>query len=326
MNNRKIVVIAPVKNEEWILEEFLTAASRFADHIVIGDHASNDSSVAIAKQFEKVVVFSTNQIGFSERERRNELLIRAREFGEGNCILSLDADELLTPNFVSPANLDKLRGLPVGTRIRLPFFNLRPDLRTYWEVPQAPIGFIDDGSMHEHNEAVHFPRVPPGKGSQIFEIEGEGLLHLQYLDWRRMESKHRWYQAWERVNFSKKPPLLITRRYSHMHAIPKKRLKTVNEEWLTQHEELGIDFRKLAMPRENYWWDEETIQLVEQRGLEHFEYLDLAPLFCQKQISLKNRMYWWYIIKTTPITGRRKYSLLRLAVRLIDIPASYYWR
>jgi glycosyltransferase involved in cell wall biosynthesis len=86
-----------VKNEEWILPSFLAAVSEYADHIILGDHFSTDRSVEIAKAFDKVSVVNSTESDFSEATRRNQLLSCAREFGQENVILSIDADERVTP-------------------------------------------------------------------------------------------------------------------------------------------------------------------------------------------------------------------------------------
>jgi glycosyltransferase involved in cell wall biosynthesis len=325
LDERKIVVITPIRNEEWIIREFLLAASVFADHIVIGDHLSMDRSIEIALEFPKVTVFKSETTGFSERERRNELLIEARKFGDQNVILSLDADELLSPNFVAEDHIKHLRQLKPGTRIRIPFFNIKPGLVFYWRVPQDPIGFIDDGSMHEHSSDIHFPRIPFVASKPIYELENSGLLHLQFIDWRRMESKHRWYRAWERVNFPDKPALEIARRYSHMYAVPRRNLVRTSDTWYSYYAELGIDIENLTRPQEKYWWDSETVALVDKYGEGLFRWVDLRPL---KPISYKTRRdwaFWTYLKFTTPLTGLGKYSLIRISVRILDFALRKCW-
>jgi glycosyltransferase involved in cell wall biosynthesis len=324
-HDRKIVVIAPIRNEQWILTEFLKATSTFADLIVIGDHNSTDESRSIARAFPKVVLFESKMEKFSERERRNELLIEARKHALESVILSLDADEFITPNFITNDNLTLLRQLTPGTRIRLPFFNVRPDLTSYWVVPQDPIGFVDDGSMHEHGENIHFPRIPERIDAPIFQLDNAGLLHLQFIDWSRMESKHRWYRAWERVNFPRKHPLSIARRYSHMYAVPKNKIRQLPKTWLDHYEDLGVKFGDLSKRKESYWWDSETIKLIEIHGAEKFRYVDLAPLSPRIIDSRRAPIFWNYLRVTTPWTGKGKYSPLRLLVRLVDEVIKYLW-
>jgi glycosyltransferase involved in cell wall biosynthesis len=324
-NKPDIIVVTPIKNESWILDDFLRVTSSFADRIIVGDHFSTDRSIEIAQQYPKVVLFRTSQRAFSERERRNELLKEARKFGDNNVIISLDADEFLSPNFLSQANLDTLRSLPIGTRIKLPFFNVRPDLKKYWVVPQDPIGFVDDGSFHEHAKVIHFPRIPLDSARQIFELEGSGIIHLQYIDWARMESKHRWYRAWERVNFPQKSALDIQRRYSHMYSVPNKKLLRLPVDVLDFFEGLGVDFQSLQSDKGHYWWDDEVLQLIAKHGKSVFRYIDLEPLQTRAEVSLGDKLYWRYLSSTSKAYGLGKFSPFRLFVRVADIALRRFW-
>jgi hypothetical protein len=38
MSDATVICIVPVKNEAWILGNFLTCAQKWADHIIVADH------------------------------------------------------------------------------------------------------------------------------------------------------------------------------------------------------------------------------------------------------------------------------------------------
>ena len=326
MNRKKVIVITPIRNEEWIIDSFLSVASSYADHIIIGDHHSTDRSVEIAKKYEKVVVFKSSMESFSERERRNELLTQARKFGEGNVIISLDADEFLSPDFVTDNHISLLKSLDVGTRISLPFFNIRPGFEKYWVVPQDPIGFVDDGTDHTHNLKIHFPRVPLGNHAAVYKATGSGIIHLQYVDWHRMESKHLWYRVLERITFPKKSALDIARRYSHMYAVPDSKLLDAPSSWWTYLEGLGGNLSALASRRQSYWWDSETLSLVSKHGPEKFKYIDLSPVLEDWRPTLKEKIFHNYVRMTTQWTGLHLLSPLRLTIRSLDLLVKWFWR
>ena len=42
----KIIVVTPIKNEDWILDRFLSVTSQFADLIIIADQNSTDKSMS----------------------------------------------------------------------------------------------------------------------------------------------------------------------------------------------------------------------------------------------------------------------------------------
>jgi hypothetical protein len=296
MADRKIIVITPVRSEE------------------------------ISRTYPKVHYFKSGMEAFSERERRNELLGEARKLGRGNVIISLDADELLSPDFISKSHLETLRNLGQGTRIGLPFFNLRPGCQHYWTVPQDPIGFVDDGALHEHNLEIHFQRVPGAVGSPIYRKEGAGILHLQYIDWARMESKHLWYRVLERVTFPKKSALEIERRYNHMYAIPATKLLHSPEMWNRYFAKIGIDLEGLGAPRGSYWWDEETRKLVENHHRGAFKYIDLRPIYPDSIPSKDEERFWAFVRRTTALTGLTRLDPRRISLLLLDLVLRRFWR
>jgi glycosyltransferase involved in cell wall biosynthesis len=267
--NRKVIVISPVKNESWIIEEFITAASEFADHIILGDHGSTDNTVELASKHDKVRIIKSHQSGFEEAARRNELITEARSIGAGNVILAIDADELIDPRFLTAGGIDELRNLPIGTRIFFPHFNITPDGKSYWKSPVGATGFIDDGSLHPESQRIHFPRIPnPPKKvgpSRNYRHAFGGLIHLQYLNWDRVLAKTRWYKAWESVNHPGKSTLQIHRRYSHIDRVQTRKALSNPKEWGLFFSYLGIP-NAIERSRVNpkTWWDQELQFLLPQ--------------------------------------------------------------
>ena len=80
---RKIVVVTPVKNEEWLLERFLAVTSRFADHIIVADQQSTDASRSICARFPKVHLVSNDSLAYDEAHRQKLLLTEARRLSPG---------------------------------------------------------------------------------------------------------------------------------------------------------------------------------------------------------------------------------------------------
>jgi glycosyltransferase involved in cell wall biosynthesis len=315
---RKIVVICPVKNESWILSTFLDSVSKFADHIIIGDHFSTDDSREIAASFPKVHLLRASKEDFSEADRRNELLVAARLFGDNNLIISLDADELLTPNFWNPKNLEVLKSKPVGTRFSLSHLNVLPGWKKYWAVPMAPIAFIDDGDLHDTGLKIHFPRIPNNSSERVINLPDCGIIHLQYVDWGRMESKHAWYRVWERINFPKKSQLEIFRRYSHMYFVPEWRLRPVPQSWLEEFRKTDIDVTKIGASKSIYWWDEVVEKLISDHPRTDFSLLRMADGDEETRLSPLELSFRKYIKRTSLLA---KYSWIlpvRLLLRVID--------
>jgi glycosyltransferase involved in cell wall biosynthesis len=275
--NRKLIVICPVRNEDWILNQFCAAASEYADHIIIADHLSQDRSIEIAQSFPKVTLVRSENRDFSEAVRRNQLLAKAREFGPENVILSIDADEFLDPRFVSGGGIDILKGLKVGTRFFFPGINLKPALQLFWRARIGAVGFVDDGSNHDETKLIHFSRIPIIQRSETFKHPDAGLLHLQYADWNRMASKTNWYRVWERINYPEKSSLMIRRRYNHMNVVPSFLLTPSPEEWGAFFGKLDIDSAIAASKAsESYWWDPITLEMIQRHASLDFGNLGLS--------------------------------------------------
>lgn len=321
---RKIIVITPVKNESWILPHFIEAASIYADQIIISDHMSTDNSVEIAKKYPKVTVIYSTHEKYAEAERRNELLIAARKFGENNLVLAIDADEFLSPTLFSKERLQELKSQKIGTRFFVPLWNIKPGYKQYWNPGMTPVGFIDDGAIHDENNKIHFPRIPQNPALPSVNLDSDALLHLQFIQWDRMESKHRWYKVWETINFPNKSPIDIFRRYDHMNILPESSFRDFPTKWLAEFERHGVDLRELETSPKNFWWDEEVMVLIAQHGLARFRYLDLTNLpkspdfklnLIQKFQADCFRAYLWL---TKPIHQRSHFWPLRLGLRAVD--------
>ena len=322
------MVICPVKDESWVLDEFLTAASLFADHIVVLDHNSTDNSREIAASFPKVDLIEYSKDDFDENARRRLLLDRARQFGEGNVIFALDADEFLTLELLTDSIQEIIHSAPEGTRFRVPLANLRPGFEQFWTERMDPIGLVDDGSTFDHDAKIHFPRLPVRKQSKIVDLPKLFLMHLQYVDWNRMLSKRRWYMVWELINYPKKSPLRIIRRYSHMNVIHSSQDSPIPVNWLTDYKARGIDLRELSISSSRYRWDSVVREWVTGDQVKNWhlllsaeerEKLGLRTNFDQdNQIFRQSR----YLNLTSRIYEWRRFFLWRVVLRLLDELAS----
>ncbi|MGM0440265.1 MAG: glycosyltransferase family 2 protein [Chlamydiota bacterium] len=80
-------------NSQKHLKEVLGAVQQF-DQVIILDSGSNDNTLSIAEQFPNVDIHSTNLPGFGPKHNQASALAR------NDWILSLDSDEVLTPDLV----------------------------------------------------------------------------------------------------------------------------------------------------------------------------------------------------------------------------------
>ena len=283
----KIYCLTPIKNEAWILNNFLSAASIWADKIIIADQLSTDDSIGIAKSFKKVHIIDNRDLHFSEDTRQRLLINEARKNAEDKILIALDADEFLTPNFFSESILDKLRKAPKGTIIKAKYVNICPDLKHYWELDwYSIIGVVDDGVSQHNGKKIHSPRLPVGQSEKEIILEGVKVMHFEYVDWERMKSKHRWYQCWEKLNNPKKNPIQIYRQYHHMYLIKKYKYKVIPDEWMNKYKEAGIDLTNFIKEK-IYWWDFEVVNLFHKYGINKFLECDVFDLLDKKLIIEK---------------------------------------
>ena len=270
-----LICLTPVRNESWILDRFLRCASTWADHIIVADQHSDDGSRAIARSYDEVTLIDNDHPGYDEQARQKLLIDAARNLPvEGTRILmALDADEILTANWMDSPEWDRLLAAPPGTVLRFQWANVTPSIKEGW-VPEKkiPFGFVDDGSPHEGYK-IHSPRVPVPEGAPSLVFEDIHVLHYQYANWPRMKSKQRWYQCYERLEHPEKRPVTIYRQYHHMDAA-REAAEPFPDAWFAGYEACGIDMTTIP-EQEHYYWDREVLQLLEQHSTEPFRKLDI---------------------------------------------------
>ena len=271
MNNEevKIICLTPVKNESWILDNFLRCTSSWADKIIIADQNSSDNSREIAAKFPKVILIKNNGKDYNEAERKTILLNEARKIPGEKILIALDADEFFTAESPNKEEWEKIKKLKKGTVIKFDWLNILPEQGIYWPVPnKTAFGFVDDGSVFTGLE-IHSDRVPMLKNSPVFFPEKIKVMHFQYAEWKRMESKHYWYQCWEKINHPQRNPIDVYRQYHHMNMVRKNQYQKILASWFLDYEKQGVNLKKINKEKE-YWWDREIAELLKKYGAKFF--------------------------------------------------------
>ncbi|MEO0644776.1 MAG: glycosyltransferase family 2 protein [Cyanobacteria bacterium J06650_10] len=276
MLSPKVICITPIKNEAWILERFLKCSSIWADHIIIADQNSTDDSREIARKFPKVILIENNSDDFNEPERQKLLIEEARKIKGDRILIALDADECLTGNFQSSPEWNTVITATPGTVINFQWINLLSDMEHCWiPAEDRAFGFIDDGISEHIGRAIHSQRVPIPAQAPTLLLKQIKVLHYQYTDWTRMQSKHRWYQMWENINYPGKSSISIYRRYNHMYPASQKNLFRVRGHWLKSYIRAGIDMTSTSISSASYWWDKEAICLLEKYTPKYFRTINI---------------------------------------------------
>ena len=275
MNDEKaqVICLTPTKNEEWIIERFVKAASLWADIIIIADQMSTDKTVEIAKQYSKVQIVMNESETFNENERQKLLINEARKIPGKKLLLALDADEFLTANFHGSSEWKEMLHADEGTVFSMEWPFIKDDFEHYWEVADSYRKFavMDDGSEHG-GSAMHSVRIPFSLDANNVFIKEIKVMHFQYTDWKRMESKHLWYQCYEHVMNPKKSYFEIYRMYHHMYV--KQAYKEIPHEWFEYYEDNQVGLK--VIPYETtYWWDKEVEKYIEDYSADYFKYIDI---------------------------------------------------
>lgn len=342
-----IICLTPVKNEAWILDRFIQCASLWADHIIIADQMSDDGSREIVLKYPKVELIDNHSTTFNESGRQQLLLDAARKIetaGRRRLMISIDADECLSANFFYSKEWNDILSAPIGTVIRSNVINLHPDKKHGWlSGSNNPIGFIDDGKSNIKTEiSIHVDNVPVPDKAPTINCKELVILHYQYLDWARMQAKHRWYQCFERIIYTQRHPIDIFRIYHHMYSINKNRFIMLAPYLFENYERNGIDMLSIKFDT-IFWWDKNVNEYFEKYGRRYFALLSIWQFPPPPQVGFKYRalnnsaekypikilmndphdprkgyekLLHYYLFKTQPL--RTKPFFLRIPIRLID--------
>jgi hypothetical protein len=317
----KLVGIMPCRNEDWILGLSLRAALLWCDEVVVGLHACTDDSAAIAFEAMKehagrVHVFEFPDGTWREMAHRQFLLSIARNQNATH-IAMVDADEVLTGNLLSvPVYIRALidQHCTPGTVLQLPWLALPRTLDRYitsgvWGPgQQVSMVFKDQPEAHWalHGGRDFHHRNPMGIGRAFrapLKPEQGGLMHLQFLDERRLRAKQLLYKLTEMIRWP--APCQLEGRYCATqgdlaHELNRMYGRAVYEsdpakcetapvplEWWAPYAHL---MRHLSFPRtpegggmmgawyrgqEIPWQETECRRLIAEHGREKFAGLDL---------------------------------------------------
>lgn len=324
LKNRPLIVLTPVRNEEWRIRGFLNECLSWADHVILSDQNSTDNTAEIASSYERVSVIRNDSEVFNELVNRRMLLSECRR-RFGDCIVfSLDADECLTSEILNHEVKRSLQHLKPGTGIQISHANLTDGM--YWEVALDPIAFVDDGRIPDVEEGIHFPRT-------CFRSFPEGIvrlpvlaLHLQYLELGRYKSKMDWYQLLEVTHLGRQDFVSLYRQYHHFDSIRRGSLKPVPSSFVEGYKQRGVD--ALVMEGSTRpWWstDMEKMSLELRADLRSRVVLSSDPMSL-KSAPLRDNLFRLYLAKTQPWYRPSALNPVFVMLYLIDRMLSPFWR
>lgn len=228
----KTITLLPVKNEAWILPYTLKNFSDFSDYIIVADQNSTDNTREICNKFPKVKLVENPFTGHSNQIRWL-LLDEARKIEGNNLIICLDADEMITPDFVTRIKNIEEKKIAIGFSSQ--WIQLWGNFNSYrtdgvWKNNKKQFAFIDDRKVdYIRSEVIndHTNRIPEIKS--VINIESP-IIHLQYLAQKRCEVKQAWYMCQELI--SGHTPKRINLKYSVAKFLPNIKTDRINNSWI----------------------------------------------------------------------------------------------
>jgi glycosyl transferase family 2 len=324
-----IIVVTPVKDDAWILDTFLAAATTWADHVIVADQQSTDGSPEIAARYDRVRVVLNDSAEYDEGHRQRLLLREARKLPGPRIIFALDADEVLSANALDSDFLDRVRRLPPGTGIWMRWAQLLPGLRQAWvtESDWKCFGFVDDGSEHG-GQRLHSTRLPVDVNNLALRSEHVFVLHLNYAAAERSWAKLRWYQCWERLNNPEQRPIRIFRQYQHILGIAPDELRPADPAWTAGYSRYDVELRVPDATATRH--DAEVLGWLDRFGPDRFARIDIWQVDWQAKAralgrdmpaakvadprSAAERIVMRWLARTQPHAGRPS---VRLAQRML---------
>lgn len=161
-------------NEARTIAKVLAAVQDIADEIVFLDSGSSDRTPEIAKSFG-VRFYHQDWLGYAEQKNK------AIDLATGVWILSLDADEVLTPTLTAEIGELMRRGVPedlAGFRIPRVLYIADMPVRGGGFYPDAQLRLIRKGRGRFQPRIVHESIKIEGRVRQL----NHDMLHFAYTD------------------------------------------------------------------------------------------------------------------------------------------------
>lgn len=267
----KIVVITPLKNEDWIIDRFLAVTSQFADLIIIADQNSTDESIAICKKYPKVVLVENKSTQYDEASRQILLIQTARDLvPDPKILLALDTDEMLAASATATLGWQSMLKAKPGTILYFekPDLYLIPNQCIRYDTPW-PLGYVDDGAEHNPKK-IHSIRIPMPDYAPRLYIHDVKILHYSALRLAAQSAKTRLYSVLENV-LSTGFPLTRRNKYAAKDVVERLKIPISPSppEWFRGWEDLGIDMWTIVDQKYS-WQDFEVLKYFHKYGLRRF--------------------------------------------------------
>jgi hypothetical protein len=274
------------RNEDWIIGISARAALEWCDNLVIFDHASNDQTPTLladlkAEYKDRVYLMSESNPVWEEMNFRNRMLTQAKVRAATHCAV-VDADEILTANLL-PEIRSVMAVSELQHSLEPPWVCIRGALNNYhtsgvWGTNHVSVGFkmasfwhwtARDGYDFHHRRPMGGPMVP----LRPWKLEQGGMLHLQFVNERRLRAKQAAYKMQEVLRWPGRSTVdAINKMYNPaVYGTPGDTFAEVPKEWWAAYQRW---MQYLDTSREP-WQERQCKQWMAEHGTERFKGLDL---------------------------------------------------
>lgn len=303
----KIVGLMLARNEAWIVGYTLRGVMQYVDDVVFLDHGSTDDTLRLVEQVRAeypgrihLMHADANAEEWPEMHLRQATLAKGRDVGGTHFVIA-DADELLTANHVAHVR-EWFAALEPGELIDLPMVAPWRGLLAYrdddsvWSRSRITFGFRDapdltwaprDGYQF-HCRPPHNSKAAPGDRKHPIDDKAHGgVMHLQWVNWRRLTAKHAWYKMQEAARWpEKRTAHELNRVYGE--ALDERHIKCMpmRQSWLQPYDTF-LCYADLAA---DGWQAADCRRMLEEYGPGPFEGLDLFGVLDLSAATVKDSL------------------------------------
>ena len=312
-----LVVVSIVRNEAWVLDAFLSAASLWADMIVIADQMSTDGSREIYKRYPKVHVIDNDRPNMHQAASRRLVLDETRRLLNGNTnavLFALDADEFLEGEFTKREEWKKILNSKPNDCFEWRWMNLlpgdakhyTPTIPEYWAVhvsDQLWDGEFPDNSIHEW-------RLPfPAPYDNEIVLENIHFIHFGRYNIKRQENKERFYQI---SSLEDKKRFNVINIYRQYHYLKRWKGREIPTDAYKYYQDNGFDIPSMIdMSDEGAYYTQEIKKYFAKHGFAQYAMLEIWDEdWCKRndivapKRNVIQKMVMWYLRKSRPYSRK----------------------
>lgn len=306
-----IVVLTQVRNDAWVLRAFLEAVSLWADYIIVADRMSTDGSREIAQEYPKVVLINDYRKEIDQAVTRRLLFESAKKIDGDKLLLTLDADEFLSGDFVNTGDWKKMMNSKPGDAFCWRWMDLKRNDITkysisqyyYWCIHESET-FWEDVFLDSYNQDWRLQWSPKAGESHEFFLNDFYSIHLSRAHQLRQRNKDRYCQVSVIEKNPKKSRVALYRQYHHEDDL---NYMEVPGDLFCFYEKNGLniwDFVNLNDDGDHY--TSEILGCFQRDGMKKYALLDIWDEDWMKRNGLKDprnvfhKVLLGYLNKTNP--------------------------